>query len=581
MLLPGLCVAALVGGAGGYQWAKRWGKQELQRHRVAVDAGPDCDPPLQNPTFRRLKYLVKWGHWQLLEYEDSPPEWRCAVLDEVIMSFSPWVQKMYLLRARGCASESNTEAWEVFLHLAPLYYLLQRRAAVEATMEAVKAVTAAFDTGVMEPYCAGRLSVSFPTILETISITDRLSPATHEQLCKETSASKRRGVHSENRANRRHRLQRIVDVIRQVLERTDVRQALADRRLLEPRHEADGSGEAAAVANSAPPGAASMPDSPASSHRSSRVQVQLVLPPEGAEDEHGGAGGSDVDPQYYSVSEESDEAAEPSSPIRRSPPQRSASISASADGAGTANFKKRLEAFPRGEGDHMWMNFDAGQFDVRSDSYLFDKRKNPSEPSLFELVSVDFQLVGPGGPVWRATEHEDFYPAHHRRKKDKRFLLVQNWVFPPFQCVLTGALDPAAPWLRGGPSGTPQARLWHKFLEMDDEGRRDVFKVICSVEDGPWLVKRALPKKPVLIGRKLGMCTFHQPDDYLEIVFDVASGRGQQVAVGIVCGALRRLQLAFSALIEAREDDELPENILFCASMLHLDPAKLFSPEVT
>jgi len=191
-------------------------------------------------------------------------------------------------------------------------------------------------------------------------------------------------------------------------------------------------------------------------------------------------------------------------------------------------------------------------------------------------VHVDFQLVGSCGPAWRATEHHDFFPAQNWSQGDDRFLLVMNWVFPPFQAVLTGALNPDAAWLA---EGTSQKQLWDKFLAMDETERKDVFKLICWVEDGPWLAKRALPKRPVLIGRKLPMRSFHEPGRYLEIVFDVASGRTEQVAVGIVCGALRRLQLAFSCLIEAREDAELPENIMLSASMMNMDPANLFSPE--
>lgn len=193
-----------------------------------------------------------------------------------------------------------------------------------------------------------------------------------------------------------------------------------------------------------------------------------------------------------------------------------------------------------------------------------------------ELVNVDFMLVGEDGPVWRACAHPDLFPAQHRVSDDKRFLVVLNWVFPPYQCVITGALDPAAPWMMDGDS--PQARVWQKFLQADELGRRDIFKMIGSVEEGPWLVKRALPKKPVLIGKKVRMETFHEPGQHLEIVFDVSSGKAEQYATGIVCGSLKRLQLAFSALIEAREEAELPESLLISATCLNLDPSRLLSP---
>lgn len=191
---------------------------------------------------------------------------------------------------------------------------------------------------------------------------------------------------------------------------------------------------------------------------------------------------------------------------------------------------------------------------------------------MLDLADVDFMLVGESGPVWPVAEHADFYPRRRRQAGDDRFFLVLNWIFPPFQCVLTGALDPAAPWL---PSGdTPQARLWRKFLSSDEEGIKDLFKVIVSIEQGPWLVKRACPKKPVLLAKKVQTTTIHRPGRHLEIVLDVGSRPG----VGVVCGALKRLQLGLSVLIEARKEEELPENVLMSASMLHLDPSRLCCP---
>lgn len=409
-------------------------------------------------------------------------------------------------------------------------------------------------------------------------------------------------------------MQRIVEAIQKVLEHKDTR-VLSDCRLCEPRtsksvlEPAESNTAESGAGNDAPhvsmridstaPTASRATFSPAACGASSSVSgasspasgggggggpVKILAPPEGAEDEHDGPGCSDEERQYFSVSEESEDEAAATNSIRRLGARSSKGAGASAASCDSApasstqvaNLARRTEAFRRGCDQHMWTSLAASQIEVRSPEYFMNRRKQRSGQALFELVHADFQLVGPGGPVWRATDHHDFFPAHHWSKGDNRFLLVMNWVFPPFQAVLTGALDPEAAWLA---EGTPQRRLWDKFLAMDETERKDVFKLICWVEEGPWLAKRALPKRPVLIGKKLPMRSFHEPGRYLEIVFDVASGRTEQVAVGIVCGALRRLQIAFSALIEAREDAELPENVMLSASMTNADPAKLFSPE--
>ena len=110
-MVAGLGLAAL-GGAGGYQWAKYWGSQELQ-HETSHGEGD------VNPTMRRLKFMVRWSQWQLRAYAHASVEAlkgpskglkrakqracqaRMSVLDEVTRAFSPWVQRLYLLRAQG------------------------------------------------------------------------------------------------------------------------------------------------------------------------------------------------------------------------------------------------------------------------------------------------------------------------------------------------------------------------------------------------------------------------------------------------------------------------------------------------
>jgi hypothetical protein len=246
-----------------------------------------------------------------------------------------------------------------------------------------------------------------------------------------------------------------------------------------------------------------------------------------------------------------------------------------------SGFWARAEAFPRGSLiDHTWTDFDASNFEVRSNTYLSNRAKGPSSPAMLELLNVDFMLVGEDGPVWRVADHPDFFPKHQRQSGDNRFLFVQNWIFPPFQCIITGCVDPNAPWLARGKDSTPQARLWRKFLEADEEARSDRFKVIVSVEQGPWLARRACPKKPVLLGQKVKTKSYHQPGDCLEIVLDVGSGRALQSGLSIICGALKRLQLGLAVLVEGREEEELPESVLLSASMLHLDPSRLSCPKV-
>ncbi|CAK0906478.1 unnamed protein product [Prorocentrum cordatum] len=291
---------------------------------------------------------------------------------------------------------------------------------------------------------------------------------------------------------------------------------------------------------------------------------------------------SDDELGYHSCSEDGASTAGSPSPAHRrftepapalGPPL---GVGAGIPGVRVGDFHARQAALPRGGHPHSWGALEASKFDVRSSTYLGDRKKCPSAPALMDLINVDFTLVGEDGPVWRVCDHPDMFPAHHVASGDGRFLLVLNWVFPPYQAVLAAAVDPAAPWLLGDDS--PEGRCWKRFVEADETGRRDLFKMIGSIEQGPWLVKRALPKKPVLIGKRVRMDTRYEPGRHMEIVFDVSGGRAEQYACNVVCGSLKRIEMAFTVLIEAREEQQLPERMLMSGALRNCDPSLLLSP---
>jgi len=557
-LLPGFAVAAIVGGAGGYQWAKRWGRKDrarqgvLRDHGNARSIGADTTSTKLYPSMRRLTYLVKWGRWQLLEYEDNEACFRAAIIDEVVREFSPWVQQLFLLKCQHGMHEGDAETFEVFRHLAPLFYFLQHRATMEATIQSAAYVGAAFDEHHPDAICADRCFIVFPSILETISMLDRLSESTHFQL-KRAVSSRSKDSHPVHKVRHRQRLQHIVHAICTVLNRADVTQAAADRSRFDQSTLSENK--------------AAMQD-----RTEADIQVAPVeVPPAGTENELGS--GPENENEYFSVSEESE--GEDTRPVG-SPCsiRRHSSIVLKASGDRAASLKQRLQALPRGEHDHAWSTFDASHFDVRSGTYFADKRKQPSGPAMLELLNADLIVNGTSGPVMRATEHPDFFPAHHWKNGDTRFLIVQNWIFPPYQAVVTAAVNFDAPCV-ADPS-CPQYRVWKRFLEKNDEERADMIKLIMSVEQGPWMVKHAAPKKPVLIGRRLKTTTHYVPDKCLEIVFDVSSGKSEAIATGIVMRGLKSVQLASATVLEAREEDELPESVLLCFKVSNVNTAQLF-----
>ncbi|CAE7949746.1 ddx42 [Symbiodinium sp. KB8] len=613
LVVPGLALAALVGGAGGYQWARYWGSQELQH-----ETGHHPEGDTQLPTLRRLKFMVRWSQWQLKAYETASVEARMAVLDEVTRAFAPWIQRLYLLRAQpepwmveadvAEVQESLTAMLRVSgqytsqdapstlrdsarsrkEHLAPLFFLLHRRLVVETIELGPKGAAASalgkdFDqctvaawlmvlaqtgpglgevsSGIPSDPCdasgpagktEGRKNINPHAVMKS---NLQVSQASAKLLLDCTGQA----TFNDQRVHRRRRLQFIVAAVCQVLERADVKQSLEDPKFwahLQIRP-APTFPSAAAIAHSTSDDetVSSRASSPALQSATARRGVTpLELPPHGAEDEVAG----ENDEAFFSLSDNSDDET-----ARRRPKAARSRVKAP-----RRSFRQRSELCPRGHLPNSWNRGDCRHWRIRSETYFRDRRKLPCAETMLELVNCDWVAIGEDGPVTRVSTHPDFYPACARKDGDKRFLLVTNFVLGDYQAIMTMALNPDAAWVSDDSS--PQSRVWRSFLHGDDDTRRQRVKLILAVEEGPWLVKKAFIKKPMLIC-KLLQCKFHhEPNDYLEIAFERATG----ATVGVVLKSMRGAVLSCALLLEAKEPDELPEHLLATAVANYVDPAK-------
>jgi hypothetical protein len=487
---------------------------------------------------RRLKYLTKWGHAQLLACEEAPHEWRCRVIEEVALPFFPWVQRTHFARLEG----------DVVQYLMPLYLLFHRQRVRETLLVSVRVAATEFDNGRHNGEHLSRCRTLFSIVLDTVSVIEKLDAATYVEL--------RAGISSHHQCfptpqikDRRHKLVEVVQILRRLLERKDVRAASQK------------------VSSNA---------LPSSSHRPAQMRVARSELAHGVdyisdEDEFLSCFGAEDDLEDGTMNDFIHGGA--------SVPDRYASGSSSSSSAvnrpACVPCEKRYMLFPKGSGRHTWKPSPPETFKVRSDSYLRDRLKLPSGPCTFETAHIEIAGVGPAGPVWRVGKHKDFYPAMRRRMGDKRFFFIMNFVCPPYQHILVGALDPSASWLQ---TDSPQARLWNRFLEMEPEQQKDHLKVIMSLEEGPFFISKIIPRKPLIIARKLKTYTHYEPGDHLEFVINVASSKSDEYIVGIVLKALAYLKMSVAALIEGRSEDELPETLLLCAQFEFVDISRVVIP---
>jgi hypothetical protein len=77
----------------------------------------------------------------------------------------------------------------------------------------------------------------------------------------------------------------------------------------------------------------------------------------------------------------------------------------------------------------------------------------------------------------------------------------------------------------------PFANCFRKFLAGDDAYKNQRLKLITSVVDASWIVRKTIGKPvPALIGNKL-QCHYRQSEDMIECTCDVNSSMAAKVSI--------------------------------------------------
>jgi hypothetical protein len=91
--------------------------------------------------------------------------------------------------------------------------------------------------------------------------------------------------------------------------------------------------------------------------------------------------------------------------------------------------------------------------------------------------------------------------------------------------------------------------LLDRFANGDDAFRNSRFKLIPSIVEGYWMVKRAVGTKACLLGRAV-TCHYLREDNFLEIDVDIGSSSVARGVVGLVLGYLTNVVVDLAILIE-------------------------------
>ncbi|XP_006659442.2 protein ENHANCED DISEASE RESISTANCE 2 [Oryza brachyantha] len=214
------------------------------------------------------------------------------------------------------------------------------------------------------------------------------------------------------------------------------------------------------------------------------------------------------------------------------------------------------------EGDpNSWSEPGGEKFMIRGKTYLTDYTKVVGGDPLLKLIAVDW---------FKADERFDSVALHPKSlvqseaAKKIPFLLVINLQVPAkpsYNLVMYYAAQ----------RPVNKDSLLGRFIDGTDAFRDARFKLIPSIVDGYWMVKRAVGTKACLLGKAV-TCNYLRQDNFLEIDVDIGSSSVARSIIGLVLKYVTGLIVDLAILIEAKEERELPEYILGTVRLNHPNP---------
>ncbi|XP_019181698.1 PREDICTED: protein ENHANCED DISEASE RESISTANCE 2-like isoform X1 [Ipomoea nil] len=190
-------------------------------------------------------------------------------------------------------------------------------------------------------------------------------------------------------------------------------------------------------------------------------------------------------------------------------------------------------------------------FVIRGKTYLKDSTKVKGGDPMFKLIAVDWYKIE--NNLTKVALHPKCLVQSEVAKKIP-FIFIINLMVPAkpnYSLVLYFAAD----------KPVTKDTLLDKFRDGTDTFRDSRFKLIPSIIEGHWMVKRAVGTKACLLGKAV-KCYYLREDNFLEIDVDIGSSSVARSVIGLVLGYAASLVVDLAILLEGKEESELPEEIL-------------------
>ena len=96
------------------------------------------------------------------------------------------------------------------------------------------------------------------------------------------------------------------------------------------------------------------------------------------------------------------------------------------------------------------------------------------------------------------------------------------------------------------------------------------FKLVPLITEGPWVVRTAVPAKPVLLGKKLVIRHF-RGEGYAETDVQIGSSNVASQITGLCRGYAKNFAADLAIILEPQSEAELPEKLLACVGINKID----------
>ena len=222
-----------------------------------------------------------------------------------------------------------------------------------------------------------------------------------------------------------------------------------------------------------------------------------------------------------------------------------------------------------GPKENCWEDINGTIWKVRSSSYLQTREKTPSHPSICKVLSVD--VFKSDSKLTHIAQHPSSALQQMKSLPEgvSRVLIVN--------LQLTGGVSIVCyllvPEVKADDS--PSSTLLQHFFTENDAWRNGRFKILPHIEEGGYLIKKAVGMTPCLIGNK-GKSTYFSGDSpvpYFECDYDM-DGSAMSRNLGRYLFASCDLVVDVGFVIQGETPEELPEQVLGAFRCHHLDLAK-------